>query len=45
MSSRVDVAADGWDIRARWFGVVIYATQRRAALGALGRALVLLSVD
>jgi hypothetical protein len=21
--SGVDVAADGWDIRARWFGVVI----------------------
>ena len=24
--SGVDVAADGWDIRARWFGVVVCAT-------------------
>jgi hypothetical protein len=34
--SGVDVAADGWDIRARWFGVVICATPR---LGELGRAI------
>ena len=32
--SGVDVAAGGWDIRARWFGVVICATPR---LGGLGR--------
>jgi hypothetical protein len=32
--SGVDVAADGWDIRARWFGVVVCATPR---LGALDR--------
>ena len=32
--SGVDVAAGGWDIRARWFGVVICATPR---LGELGR--------
>jgi hypothetical protein len=31
--SGVDVAADGWDIRARWFGVVICATPRRGVLG------------
>jgi hypothetical protein len=30
----VDVRADGWDIRGRWFGVVVVATPR---LGALGR--------
>jgi hypothetical protein len=29
----VDVAAGGWDIRARWFGVVICATPRRGVLG------------
>lgn len=27
--SGVDIATDGWDIRARWFGVVICATPRR----------------
>jgi hypothetical protein len=32
----VDVIADGWDIRARWFGVVICATPR---LGELGRGI------
>ena len=32
--SGVDVAAGGWDIRARWSGVVICATPR---LGELGR--------
>ena len=32
--SGVDVAAGGWDIRARWFGVVICATPR---LGEPGR--------
>ena len=30
----VDVRADCWDIRGRWFGVVVVATPR---LGALGR--------
>ena len=30
----VDVRADGWDIRGRWFGVVVVATPR---LGALRR--------
>jgi hypothetical protein len=30
------VAADGWDIRARWFGVLICATPR---LGELGRGI------
>jgi hypothetical protein len=34
--SGVDVAADGWDIRACWFGVVICATPR---LGELGRGI------
>jgi hypothetical protein len=34
--SGVDVAAGGWDIRARWFGVVICATPR---LGELGRGI------
>ena len=34
--SGVDVAAGGWDIRARWFGVVICATPR---LGELGRGM------
>ena len=34
--SGVDVAAGGWDIRARWFGVVICATPR---LGELGRSI------
>jgi hypothetical protein len=32
----VDVAAGGWDIRARWFGVVVCATPR---LGELGRGI------
>jgi len=32
----VDVAANGWGIRARWFGVVICATPR---LGELGRGI------
>jgi len=32
--SGVDVAGGSWDIRARWFGVVICATPR---LGVLGR--------
>ena len=31
--SGVDVAADGWDIRARWFAVVICATPRPGELG------------
>ena len=30
----VVVRADGWDIRGRWFGVVVVGTPR---LGALGR--------
>ena len=30
----VDVRADGWDIRGRWFGMVVVGTPR---LGALGR--------
>jgi hypothetical protein len=34
--SGVDVAAGGWDIRARWFGVVICATPR---LGELRRGI------
>jgi hypothetical protein len=34
--SGLDVAVDGWDIRARWFGVVICATPR---LGELGRGI------
>ena len=34
--SGVDVAVGGWDIRARWFGVVICATPR---LGVLGRGI------
>ena len=34
--SGVDVATGGWDIRARWFGVVICATPR---LGELGRGI------
>jgi hypothetical protein len=29
----VDVAAGGWDIRARWSGVVICATPRFGELG------------
>jgi hypothetical protein len=34
--SGVDVVTGGWDIRARWFGVVICATPR---LGELGRGI------
>ena len=34
--SGVDVATGGWDIRARWFGVVVCATPR---LGELGRGI------
>jgi hypothetical protein len=34
--SGIDVVADGWDIRARWFGVVVCATPR---LGALHRGI------
>jgi hypothetical protein len=34
--SGVDVAADGWDIRARWWGVVVCAAPR---LGELGRGI------
>jgi hypothetical protein len=30
--SGVDVAVDGWDIRARWFGVVVCATPRPGVL-------------
>ena len=30
--SGIDVRADGWDIRGRWFGVVVEATPRRGAL-------------
>jgi hypothetical protein len=32
----IDVATGGWDIRARWFGVVVCATPR---LGALDRGI------
>jgi hypothetical protein len=28
----IDVRADGWDIRGRWFGVVVEATPRLVAL-------------
>jgi hypothetical protein len=35
MSSGVDVRIDGWDIRGRWFGVVVGATPR---LGVLRRS-------
>ena len=31
--SGVEVATDSWDIRARWFGVVICATPRLGELG------------
>jgi hypothetical protein len=34
--SGVDVAAGGWDIRARWWGVVVCATPR---LGEFGRGI------
>ena len=34
MSSGIDVRIDGWDIRGRWFGVVVGATPR---LGKLRR--------
>ena len=30
--SGIDVRGDGWDIRGRWFGVVVEATPRRGAL-------------
>jgi hypothetical protein len=33
MSSGVDVRIDGWDIRGRWFGVVVGATPRLNAAG------------
>ena len=33
-NDRVDVRIDGWDIRGRWFGVVVVATPR---LGELRR--------
>jgi hypothetical protein len=33
-STGVDVRADGWDIRGRWFGVVVVTTPR---LGELPR--------
>ena len=32
----IDVRIDGWDIRGRWFGVVVCATPR---LGELGRGI------
>ena len=34
LTGRVDVRIDGWDIRGRWFGVVVGATPR---LGELQR--------
>ena len=34
--SGVDVATGGWDIRARWFGVVVCVTPQ---LGELGRGI------
>jgi hypothetical protein len=34
MSTGIDVRTDGWDIRGRWFGVVVAATPR---LGELRR--------
>jgi hypothetical protein len=34
MNSGVDVRTDGWDIRGRWFGVIVGATPR---LGELAR--------
>jgi hypothetical protein len=33
--SGMDLQRDGWDLRARWFGIVVCATPR---LGALERA-------
>ena len=32
LTDRVDVRADGWDIRGRWFGVVVAATPRTGEL-------------
>jgi hypothetical protein len=32
MSSGVDVRADGWNIRGRWFGVVVAAAPRTGEL-------------
>ena len=34
LTDRIDVRTDGWDIRGRWFGVVVAATPR---LGELRR--------
>ena len=34
----VDVAADGWDIRGRWFGVVVAATPRLERCPAVRRS-------
>ena len=33
----VDVRADGWDIRGRWFGVVLVGTPRLERWGAASR--------
>jgi hypothetical protein len=33
--SDIDLQQDGWDVRARWFGIVVCATPR---VGPLGRA-------
>jgi hypothetical protein len=30
--SSIDVRTDGWDIRGRWFGVVVAATPRLAVV-------------
>ena len=32
MSSGVDVRIEGWDIRGRWFGVVVGATRQTGEL-------------
>jgi hypothetical protein len=32
MNTGVDVRTDGWDIRGRWFGVVVAATPRTGEL-------------
>jgi hypothetical protein len=34
----IDVRADGWDIRGRWFGVVVVATPRLGGLHAARRS-------
>jgi hypothetical protein len=34
----VDVRIDGWDIRGRWFGVVVRATPRLGNCGAVRRS-------